>query len=129
MSAIISSLSDKIYCPFLFYPGFAKVISGTEEAAGAWIGINQYLGVDLHRPGYDYALGNTSINSYGIVDMSQSSLQVSLFLSNQSSTVLDNLYPVNLGAQSIWDLYATSYLDLGYVTALDMYRYRGLQRL
>ena len=117
---IIHLLSDVTFCPFRFFPEFGKVVSGTEEAVGAWIAANLYLGTNLFRSGFQYAY--PAVDTYGIIQLSQFSLEVSLYLQNSSDSVLDEMYSLNLGYQSNWDLYATSYLGLGYLSALNMYR-------
>ena len=117
---IITLLSDNTFCPFRFFPGFARVVSGTQEAVGAWIAANLYLGSNLFRSGFQYAY--PSVSTYGIIQLGQFSLEISLYLRSTSDSVLDNMYSLDLGDQSNWDLYATSYLGLGYASALNVYR-------
>jgi hypothetical protein len=116
--AIISVLSDKSFCPFLFFPGFAHILSGNEQAAASWISVNIFQNTNLARKGFSYVNSPPPI-TYGVIDMDATSLQVAFLPSN--SPVLDDSFTVNLGEQNVWNIYATSYLDLGYSTAIDLH--------
>jgi len=119
LNTITALLSDKSFCPFLFYPGFARVVSGTEEAASAWTSVNLFMGVDLFRSGFEYVQEQSDVTSYGIVDLSECSLQVAFYENNQS--VLDSQYTLRYADQSIWGIYAASYLDLGYTSFKNLH--------
>lgn len=117
MQQVISVLSDSSFCPFFFYPGFAHIMSGTEQAAAAWTSANIFQNVDLARLGYSYV--DSKPATYGVIDIGATSTQIAFAPVNMA--VLDNTFTVNLGMQSLWQIYATSYLDLGYSQALALH--------
>ena len=94
MSEVIDLLSDPTFCPFLFYPGFARVISGTEEAMASWVTANFHLGVNFTRQGYDYVDSIPSL-TYGVIDINQFSTQVKLSCTLSVKCSRSNMYIIN----------------------------------
>jgi apyrase len=105
MKATIDFVAN--YSPFNFDPTHALVISGEEEGAYAWLAVNALKGV----------LGNDRGEStVGVIDLGGASVQLS-FVPEESHYVLQNCYPISLTDQSMYRLYAKSYLHYGMVEA------------
>jgi Golgi nucleoside diphosphatase len=120
MNTIREALFNKTFNPFYFQYDYARVISGEEEAAYSWSGVNFLMG-SLFPPDGE-AGGSVSTNStYGTVDLGGASTQIAFFLPSQD--ISQGLFKLQVGSQYHWNIYATSYLQFGINSARLRYQH------
>jgi Golgi nucleoside diphosphatase len=113
MNVVRRFLENSSTNPFYFESEFARIISGEEEAAFSWLAANYLLGaLDSNIEGSGVAKLNIS---YGVLDLGGASTQISFFVPNQD--ISESLFRIQLGRQKHWNLYATSFLQFGHVSA------------
>jgi len=117
MLATRAFLRNDATCPFQFNDDEqARVISGEEEAAFAWAGINFASGALLESQEKWGASSTLSPdNAYGTLEMGGASHQIAFFQPEQS--ILANLFKLQIGGSKHWNLYAHSHLQYGRVSA------------
>mmetsp|Transcript_29355 Transcript_29355/g.68746 ORF Transcript_29355/g.68746 Transcript_29355/m.68746 type:complete len:828 (-) Transcript_29355:253-2736(-) len=102
--------------PFYFVEAdSARVISGEEEAAYAWTGINFALG-HLLDDGTGAGTARPT-QAVGIIEMGGASSQLSFI--NPGHDVIENLFKVQVGGLKHWNIYAHSFLHYGAYSAMQ----------
>jgi apyrase len=105
MNSVRDYLANPATCPFLFERSYARVISGEEEGAYAFLSINFLSNTLLNTP---------IATKYGALDMGGSSTQITYAPPHD---VLANYFPVRLHEEKI-RLDTHSFLFMGYNEAL-----------
>jgi len=115
IKGIRSVLNNKTLSPFYFESSFARIISGEEEASSSWAAVNFYQ-KSLQQSSLGFGAAS-SLSTSGIIDLQESSLELSFFLPSQN--IMNNLFQYRMGGQKSWNLYAASYQDYGYKSGFN----------
>ena len=110
LGAVRTILSNKTFCPFYFENGYARILSGEEEAVFGWAGINFAMGNLVEESEGAGAVVNPKL-TYGSLDMGGASTQISFFEPDED--IMSNLFKLQIGQGKHWNLFAHSFLYFG----------------
>lgn len=125
--------------PFSFADDQASVMSGEEEAAYDWVGVNFLLNdhnLLLQDKSSEGTMGGSqkrtatsnknnnprSLTMHGALDLGGASTQISFFEPNED--IMSNLYKVQIGQAKHWNIYAHSFLFYGVNEAMERFQAR-----
>lgn len=112
LNAVRTLLNDKTFCPFQFRDVQARVISGEEEAAYAWLAVNQLSGtLHLNDNRHSAKMSLDSSQTYGILELGGASTQVCF--QEPDNDIMQGHFKLQLGQGPVWNLYAHSFLQYG----------------
>lgn len=113
--------SDETFCPFDFVDERARVLSGEEEAAYDWTGVNFVMG-NLIDSSHGVGTVVNPKTTHGALDLGGGSTQIAFYESNED--IMANLYKLTVGQAKHWNIYGHSFLLYGMNAAID--RYHGM---
>jgi Golgi nucleoside diphosphatase len=111
LNAVRTVLHNATYNPFYFTSDQASVLSGEEEAAYDWVGVNFLLNDEWLSNMDTAGVGAAPRVSYGALDMGGASTQISFYEPNED--IMSNLFKVPIGQTKPWNIYAHSFLLYG----------------
>jgi Golgi nucleoside diphosphatase len=111
LDAVRTVLHNATYNPFYFTSDQASVLSGEEEAAYDWVGVNFLLNDEWLLSNRETDAVVAPRVSYGALDMGGASTQISFYEPNED--IMSNLFKVPIGQTKPWNIYAHSFLLYG----------------